>query len=182
VEHLHYDTRTEPWRNTRVSEQVKQGYTAQSVYDLVYSLEYLKPRYSLRMGDKELHQLSPGERGTLLLIFYPLVDKDDVPLVIDQPEENLDNQTIFNLLVPCIREAKKCRQLFLVTHNPNLAVAGDAEQIIRASIDKKEGNRISYMAGPLEDFAINEMTVDILEGTRPAFDNRGSKYIAGRAN
>ena len=52
------------------------------------------------MADKELHQLLPGERGSLLLIFYLLIDKDDVPLVIDQPEENLDNQTIYNLLVP----------------------------------------------------------------------------------
>lgn len=180
MEDLHYDMRAKPKRRAKVPEQLKQGYTAESLYNFVFSLEYLKPRYTLRMGDKELDQLSPGERGTLLLIFYLLVDKDDVPLVIDQPEENLDNETIFELLVPCIREAKKRRQLFLVTHNPNLAVTGNAEQIIRASIDKKRGNRITYTAGPLEDSGINEMTVDILEGTRPAFDNRGSKYSTGR--
>jgi ABC-type lipoprotein export system ATPase subunit len=176
VEHLQYDTRTETRRRTQVPEQLKQGYTAQSLYDFLFSLDYLKPRYTLRMGDKDLDQLSPGERGTLLLIFYLLIDKDDVPLIIDQPEENLDNQTIYNLLVPCIREAKKRRQLFLVTHNPNLAVAGDAEQIIRASIDKRDSNRITYASGPLEDFDINEMAVNILEGTRPAFENRRSKY------
>jgi hypothetical protein len=55
------------------------------------------------MGTKELSELSPGERGTLLLVFYLLVDKDDIPLMIDQPEENLDNQTVFDLLVPCIK-------------------------------------------------------------------------------
>lgn len=101
-------------------------------------------------------------------------------MVIDQPEENLDNQTIWDLLVPCIEEAKKRRQLFLVTHNPNLAVAGDAEQIVRASIDRKAGNRITYTSGPIEDFSINEMTMDVLEGTRPAFNNRRSKYFDRR--
>ena len=50
--------------------------------------------------------MSPGERGTLLLVFYLLLDKDDIPLVIDQPEENLDNQTVYELLVPCMKEAR----------------------------------------------------------------------------
>ena len=58
---------------------------------------------------------------------------------------------------------------------------GDAEQIVRASIDSKGGNRITYTSGPLEDFDINEMAVDVLEGTMPAFDNRSSKYRARRA-
>ena len=88
------------------------------------------------MGDKELHQLSPWERGTLLLVFYLLVDKDDIPLVIDQPEENLDNQTVCELLVPCMKEAKQRRQIMMVTHNPNLAVVCDAEQVVCAALDK----------------------------------------------
>ena len=99
----------------------------EALYDLIFSLDFLKPRYSLRMGDKELHQLSPGERGALLLVFYLLVDKDDIPLVIDQPEENLDNQTVYELLVPCMKEAKQRRQILIVTHNPNLAVVCDAD-------------------------------------------------------
>lgn len=180
MDHLRYDIRAGSRKKAEVSEQLKQGYGAQSLYDFLFSLSYLKPRYTLRMGDKDLHQLSPGERGTLLLIFYLLIDKDDVPLVIDQPEENLDNQTIWDLLVPCIRAAKERRQIFLVTHNPNLAVAGDAEQIVRASIDRKGGNRLTYTSGPIEDFDINEMTLDILEGTKPAFENRRSKYMSGR--
>lgn len=177
---LHHDARTGGKERADVAEQLRHGHTVQSVYDFVFSLGYLKPRYTLQMGGKELNQLSPGERGALLLIFYLLIDKDDMPLVIDQPEENLDNQTMWDLLVPCIREAKKRRQLFLVTHNPNLAVAGDAEQIVRASIDRKAGNRITYVSGPIEDPTINEMIMDILEGTRPAFDNRRSKYLGGQ--
>jgi len=75
--------------------------------------------------------LTVGERGTLLLVFYLLVDQRDVPLVIDQPDDNLDNQTVFEILVPCIKEAKKRRQVIIVTHNPNLAGSKcPADQII----------------------------------------------------
>lgn len=181
MQHLRHDMRSNGRMQVQVPEQLRQGYTVQALYDFVFSLRYLKPRYTLRMGDKDLSQLSPGERGTLLLIFYLLIDKDSGPLIIDQPDENLDNQTIWDLLVPCIREAKKHRQLFLITHNPNIAVAGDAEQIVRASIDRKAGNRITYTSGPMEDFDMNEMAMDVLEGTRPAFDNRSSKYRVRRA-
>jgi predicted ATPase len=96
--------------------------------------------------------------------------------VIDQPEENLDNQTVYNILVPSIMEAKNRRQIFLVTHNPNLAVVCDADQVIHASLDKDNGNRISYTTGALENPHINRKVVDVLEGTRPAFDNRERKY------
>ncbi len=146
------------------------------LYCYIFGLEYLEPRYSLQLNGKSLEQLSPGERGTLLLIFYLMVDKDDRPLIVDQPEENLDNQTIFNVLVPCIKSAKKNRQLFLVTHNPNLAVVCDAEQIIVAKIDKANGNKVHYISGAIENAEVNKAIVDILEGTRPAFDNRDSKY------
>ena len=69
----------------KVQDQLKKGKTSLGLYDFMFSLGYLKPRYALRMGTKELSELSPGERGTLLLVFYLLVDKDDIPLVIDQP-------------------------------------------------------------------------------------------------
>jgi hypothetical protein len=161
----------------RVVDQIRKGKSVAALYDLIFSLEYLKPRYALRMGDKELHQLSPGERGTLLLVFYLLLDKDDIPLVIDQPEENLDNQTVYELLVPCMKEAKQRRQVFIVTHNPNLAVVCDAEQTIRADLDKKANCRMNYLSGAIENPEINRAIVDILEGTMPAFTNRDSKYF-----
>jgi hypothetical protein len=64
----------------------------------------------------------------------------------------------------------------MVTHNPNIAVVCDAEQIIHASIDRANNNRITYTTGAIEDPTINKLIVNVLEGTRPAFDNRGSKY------
>jgi predicted ATPase len=161
----------------KVADQLRKGKTVLSLYDFIFSLEYIKPRYALRMGTKELSELSPGERGTLLLVFYLLVDKDDIPLVIDQPEENLDNQTVFELLVPCMKEAKRRRQVFMVTHNPNLAVVCDAEQIICADLDKTNKYTMNYLSGTIENPKNNRAIVDILEGTMPAFHNRQDKYF-----
>ncbi len=154
-----------------------QGDSLQELYDFIFSLEYLSPIYRLTWEGKGLEQLSPGERGNLLLIFYLLVDRDDIPLVIDQPEENLDNQTVVRTLVPCMKDAKKRRQIVMVTHNPNLAVVCDAEQIVYAEIHKDRDNEVTYLSGSIEDPLINQKIVDVLEGTRPAFDMRDSKYL-----
>lgn len=176
VESLQHDKRIEAQPPMTVGAQLRKGQSITALYDYIFSFEYLRPRYRLRMGEKELNQLSPGERGTLLLVFYLLIDKEQIPLIIDQPEENLDNQTVFELLVPCIKETKERRQVVIVTHNPNLAVVCDAEQIICASLDKSANYRMEYLSGAIENPSINKAIVDILEGTRPAFDNRDSKY------
>jgi ABC-type lipoprotein export system ATPase subunit len=173
---LHTDRRP-GGKQIRVADQLKKLKTPLDLYDFVFSLGYLRPRYALRMGTKELSELSPGERGTLLLVFYLLVDKDDIPLMIDQPEENLDNQTVFDLLVPCIKDARQRRQIIIVTHNPNLAVVCDADQAIHADLDKAGNYRMSYDSGAIESPTINKAIVDILEGTMPAFKNRDSKYL-----
>jgi predicted ATPase len=146
------------------------------VLDFIFGMEYLLPKYQLQWFGKDLDELSPGERGTLLLIFYLLIDKRDVPLIIDQPEENLDNQTVYKVLVPCLREARERRQVIIVTHNPNLAVVCDADQVIHCQIDKKNKNRVTYTLGALENPTVNHFTIDVLEGTRPAFDHRDAKY------
>lgn len=146
------------------------------VYSYIFGLQYLEPKYTLLFQDTQIEQLSPGQRGALLLIFYLLVDKGRNPIVLDQPEENLDNETVVSLLVPVLNEAKKSRQIIMVTHNPNLAVVCDAEQIIHATFDRKNGARISYHSGSIEDGIINRAVVDVLEGTKAAFDNRGQKY------
>ena len=141
----------------------------------MFGLEYLSPQYSLTYAGQEISQLSPGERGLLLLVFYLLIDKDDIPLVIDQPEENLDNQTFYKVLVSCIKTAKQRRQVIMVTHNPNLAVMCDAEQIICAACDKAN-KRFTYTSGAIESPEIKERVIEILEGTQPAFVNRKRKF------
>ncbi len=176
VECLHHDKRSPENLPVRVDDIMRKGYSVSSLYDYIFSLSYLEPRYTLKLADKELTQLSPGEKGALLLIFYLLVDRGQIPLIIDQPEENLDNQTMFKLLVPCLKDAKKKRQVIIVTHNPNLAVVADAEQIIHSFLDKVNKNQMTYTSGAIENPTINRKVLDVLEGTRPAFDNRADKY------
>ena len=155
---------------------MKKGQSATTVYDLLFGLNFLEPRYSLLFQDTPIEQLSPGQRGALLLIFYLLVDRGKLPIILDQPEENLDNETVFRLLVPVLSEAKKQRQIIMVTHNPNLAVVCDAEQIIHAQFDRAGNSTISYESGAIENTVLNGSVVTVLEGTKPAFDNRSGKY------
>ncbi len=173
---LHFDRRESgAGRETRIVDQLRKGGEPQDILDYLYGMSYLEPRYSLTFDGQEISQLSPGERGLLLLVFYLLVDKDDIPIIIDQPEENLDNQTIFKVLVKCIKAAKQRRQVIMVTHNPNLAVVCDAEQIIYATCDKAT-NTFNYVSGGIESPVIKSIVVEILEGTEPAFKNRKRKY------
>lgn len=155
---------------------LKKGQSAAAVYDLIFGLNFLEPRYSLLFQDTQIEQLSPGQRGALLLIFYLLVDKGKTPIILDQPEENLDNETVYRLLVPVLSEAKKQRQIIMVTHNPNLAVVCDAEQIIHARFDRAADSTINYESGAIENTGLNDAVVTVLEGTKPAFSNRSGKY------
>jgi ATPase subunit of ABC transporter with duplicated ATPase domains len=159
-----------------IASMLRKDMVARSVYDLLYGLSYLEPRYTLLFQDTQIEQLSPGQRGALLLIFYLLVDKGRNPIILDQPEENLDNETVVSLLVPVLSEAKKKRQIIMVTHNPNLAVVCDAEQVIYASFDRKNASKIKYVSGSIENPIINSHVVNVLEGTKLAFDNRRIKY------
>ncbi len=173
IYHLSFDASNKVSRN--LQDQLRKDQLL-NFYNYIYSLDYLFPSYELMLGGKSLTKLSAGERGVLLLIFYLLLDKDDCPLILDQPEENLDNESIYELLVPCIREAKSKRQVIIITHNPNLAVVCDAEQIIYAKIDKSAGNKAIYKSGSIENPDMNKKIVDILEGTMPAFITRDKKY------
>lgn len=159
-----------------INSILRKERSAYEVYDLLFGLSFLTPRYSLLFQDTKIEQLSPGQRGALLLIFYLLVDKGHNPIILDQPEENLDNETVVSLLVPVLSEAKKRRQVIMVTHNPNLAVVCDAEQVIYSSFDRKNDSKISYCPGAIENPAINLHVVNVLEGTKPAFNNRRVKY------
>lgn len=162
-----------------ISRQIKQSELV-DFYNFLFDLEYLEPDYKLMLGSKLLTELSPGEKGALLLIFYLLIDKSEDPLLIDQPEENLDNESVYKILVEYIRIAKKRRQIIIVTHNPNLAVVCDAEQIIVVDINKKDGNKFSHISGGIENPEINKAIVRILEGTMPAFELRDMKYSVSK--
>jgi predicted ATPase len=107
------------------AKQIKQNKLSKEFCDFLFSLDFIETMYELRLGDKNLTQLSPGEKGLLLLVFYLHLDMENTPLIIDQAEDNLDNDSIFSVLAKCIRSAKRNRQVILVTHNPNLAIGAD---------------------------------------------------------
>jgi ABC-type lipoprotein export system ATPase subunit len=174
---LHQDRRRDP-QPVDVDRAIRSAHSLEELYDLVFGLSYLEPYYHLASEGVAIDRLSPGQKGTLLLMFYLLVDPSRRPLLLDQPDENLDNGTIKDLLVPAIKEARERRQVIVVTHNPNVAVVADADQVITASFD---GTRFTYMSGSIEDPPTNAEVVDVLEGTWPAFENRERKYQSPRA-
>ncbi|MBK6960755.1 MAG: hypothetical protein IPH23_05895, partial [Gammaproteobacteria bacterium] len=125
--------------------------------DWIFSVDHIELSYKIHYSGTELEYLSPGTRGIALLVLYLLMDEDDTrPLLIDQPEGNLDNSSVYKQLVPYIRKAKKRRQIILITHNPNLVVATDAEQIIIATAERPSSQpypRLRYDSGGLEHSA-----------------------------
>lgn len=91
----------------------------QQVASWLYDTSHVTMRYSVTYDGVALEHLSPGTRGIVLLLLYLVIDKYDVrPLIIDQPEENLDPKSVFEELVPHFREARRRRQVVIVTHNP----------------------------------------------------------------
>ena len=112
-----------------------------------------------------------GQKGIALLKLF--LAEGDTPLVIDQPEENLDNKFIYEELVNAFREAKKKRQIILATNNANLVVNTDTDQIIVANFSD---NLISYSMGSIENPGIREEIMPILEGGVEAFRKREMKY------
>ncbi len=180
IDHIDADKRDDLSGNEEkakdIFRQLKQSKNPVDFYDFLFGFEYLETKYDLEVDEKDLSELSPGERGGVLLIFYLMLDRRTIPLVIDQPEDNLDNKSVYEILVTFLKKAKKRRQIIIATHNPNLAVVADAEQIIHVSIDKKMKNDFDFYSGSIENPKINKEVVNILEGTLPAFDNRRLKY------
>jgi ABC-type Mn2+/Zn2+ transport system ATPase subunit len=133
----------------------------------------------LQYDGVEIERLSPGTRGIVLLLLYLAIDdEDDRPLIIDQPEENLDPQSVFDELVPVFREAKKRRQIIIVTHNANLVVNTDVDQVIVARCGPHRPGQlpeISYESGGLENREIRAAICAILEGGERAFRERAKR-------
>jgi len=173
-----------------ISDQLREGFTEEDYYNWLFDPTYFEIVSSLKFDDTDLYVLSPGQKGIILLILYLKIDEDDYrPLIIDQPEENLDNLSVYRDLIEYFRERKQYRQIIMVTHNPNLVVNTDSEQVVIANYDGKRIPRLEYCSGSLEDQArkpditveqfedgIIERVCDILEGGETAFSSRKKKY------
>lgn len=168
-----------PWKG-----YVRSGATLQDVLTWLYEVDHIVLEYGIKFNGAELESLSPGTKGIVLLILYLGMDINDTrPLIVDQPDENLDNESIYNLLTPYFRSAKVRRQIIVITHNPNLVVNSDSEQVIIASAEKQENGLpvIHYRGGSLENnhppaTGTRQQVCNILEGGDIAFLKRERRY------
>jgi hypothetical protein len=146
--------------------------------ELLFDLETVelldRPRIELKDGDtyKDSLSLSTGQKCTSILPIL-LLDSEN-PLLVDQPEDNLDNGFIYGTIVDSIRKIKSRRQLVFVTHNPNIPVLGDAEGVFVLGSDGASARLIG--AGSVDD--CKSQIVALLEGGEEAFRMRGERYAA----
>lgn len=121
---------------------------------------------------RSVNRLSTGQQCTAILHLL-LLDNPD-PLVIDQPEDNLDNSFIAGHIVTQLRESKTARQFIFATHNANIPVFGDAEWI--GVLEEKDGRGKIQALGSIDDDEVKVLAANILEGGREAFNRRKEKY------
>ena len=152
-----------------------------------YTLELFElpdlPVIQLRIGDedqyKPLEQLSIGQRCTAVLSMILL--ENNVPLLIDQPEDDLDNQFVFSQIVATLRSEKERRQFVIATHNPNIVVSGDSELIIAMQANRDRGYIDPQQIGSIDKNPVRQAVERVLEGGEVAFLVRKVKYEAAGA-
>lgn len=172
---------------------VNKGVTLFDIFESFINDNY-KLSFNITYKNDELHHMSPGKKGTVLLILFLQISTSDYPILIDQPEDNLDNRTIYQLLCTMIKRKKSERQIIIVTHNANLVVGTDSENVIVANQQGQIDNasksyRFEYVNGPIEmsfidtdiknelySRGVREHVCDILEGGEEAFETRERKY------
>jgi len=157
--------------------------------------DYFTLKYKINYKNENILQMSPGKRGLILLQLILHISNATHPILIDQPEDNLDNRTIFDELRQFLKNKKLQRQILMVTHNANLVVSTDAEDIIVANQSGQQKGKdmkeflFEYVTGALEysftdetedgilyKCGIKEHVCDILEGGKEAFQQRERKY------
>ena len=168
---------------TPLKDQLRKENTPRDFADWLFDTDPYSVAYSLEYDNKDLKFLSPGEKGIVLLLLYLEAEEDDHrPLIIDQPDDNLDNLSIYPNLVQYFRDRKLTRQIIIITHNPNLVVTTDAEQIIVGNFDGSQSPKIRYRSGSLENTnagittGIKEEVCRVLEGGVTAFQIRENRY------
>jgi len=123
-------------------------------------------------GALQAGELSDGQRNTAVLSL--LLAQGSGPVIIDQPEDELDADFIFNELVPLLRHIKERRQIILATHNANLPVNGDAELVY--ALETSNGRGVVRAQGGLDRDDVKRAVLDIMEGSEDAFQRRREKY------
>jgi hypothetical protein len=124
---------------------------------------------------KPIEQGSPGQKTAAILAF--LLAYGEEPIVLDQPEDDLDNHLIYDLIVRQVRETKRRRQIIVVTHNANIAVNGDAELVI--ALDVRSGQTRAIVQGGLQEQRVRDEICRVMEGGREAFELRYRRIALG---
>ena len=176
---------------------LKNGYNVESALREIFD-DWYNIKYNVRMGEDSIDVMSPGKKALVLLKLLIDMAESKCPILIDQPEDDLDNRSVFDDLIPFIKKKKKDRQIIVVTHNANVVLGADADEIIVAN---QNGNncpnkeyRFEYRTGAIEedkpiikddgaieDGILNKQGIqqhicDILEGGERAFELRKHKY------
>jgi hypothetical protein len=175
---------TQNGERVAINTQLRKDYTPRDFADWLFAVDGFTVTYSVRFDGKDLQLLSPGEKGIVLLLLYLEAESEDNrPLIIDQPDDNLDNLSVYPSLIDYFRARKATRQIIIITHNPNLVINTDAEQVLVANFDGSRSPKIAYRAGALEDtnpagpvIGIREEACKILEGGTKAFQLREQRY------
>jgi len=132
---------------------------------------------TILLDGRPVNERSPGQRSSAMLPLIALAEK--TPLVIDQPEDNLDKRLIGNVMVKVLAELKEKRQIIVCTHDPNILVGGDAEQVIVLEAESDRRGKVA-LHGSIDNDDIVDTVVDLLEGGDEAFTARRKRY-EGRA-
>lgn len=141
--------------------------------NMVHLLTWQVPnKFVIKYQGKELQHHSLGQRASALILFV-LSQKDNDVVIIDQPEDDLDNQTIYNDVIKLIRELKPEIQFIFATHNANFPVLGDAEQVHAC---RYSDEKMSLKSGSIDAPDIQQEIVDIMEGGEDAFNKRKEIY------
>ncbi len=135
--------------------------------------KYIFVRPTISLYGKPLEDLSAGQKGTIYLCLKLATQTFGGPLIFDQPEDDLDNEFINEELIKLFTEIKEFRQIIIVSHNANLVVNADSEQVIIAN---NTDGVLTYDTGSLENESINKRICKILEGGKAAFEKRRNKY------
>ena len=162
------------WAETRAkagnNPEIFEGYFRRNLGTL---LTWQPPnRFTIKYRGKELKQHSLGQRASALILFVLSQQENDV-VIIDQPEDDLDNQTIYADVIKLICEMKIKTQFIFATHNANFPVLGDAEQVLSC---RYTNDQISILSGGVDNSVIQQEIVNIMEGGEEAFQRRKDIY------
>ncbi len=179
--------------------QLKSEITEEDFFRRLFG-DWYDIHYVVTSGGDRLDKMSPGKKGLVLLELIIELEQGDCPILIDQPEDDLDNQSVYSELRRFIKNSKKRRQIIIVTHNANIALGADAEEIIVANQDgqgrENAKSKFEYRSGSIENnaapegdaaglpflnrYSIQQHACQILDGGKEALEQRRRKYSMGK--